>query len=256
MHVHAYAGFTRLPLFCSASHLLRMAWWSLTFMPLPQVDTTAGLVPGRWIRLFSALPLAGSRRALLAAGDGSPTAAARRLLQGGNVSSSASAPPRMCGPLSDRTPCRPATAAVLSWKREAEALGLDRPEHEPRPGAGSSSGGGVSTASAQGTLDAYIFYENAADSGRCEEREACICVKPGSPLLRIPAADGAGLLPALQLRLRGSAFASHPASRRWAPAGSSCSGLCPTTCGRRGRWGQAGGMPMLGWLRRANTAQA
>lgn len=164
-------------------------------MPLLQVDTTAGLTVGRWIRLFATKPLADSRRTLLAgdavggvAVDGSELAAvpARRLLTG-NVSSTASATPSMCGPPADRSPCRPATAAVLSWRREAEALGLDRPEHEA-PGAVHSGDGGVGTASAQGTLDAYIFMENAADSGRGGLGQAA-CARSGL-LLQSPALHG------------------------------------------------------------------
>lgn len=140
---------------------------------LLQVDTTVGLTVGRWIRLFAAQPLAVSRRGLLS-GEAAGCAAgklgtaarlpARRLLAG-NASSAGSGPRRMCGPAGDRQPCRPVTESVLSWQRAAQALGLDRPEE----GAPLLSGGGDSgTASAPGTLDAYLYMENAVDSGRCE----------------------------------------------------------------------------------------
>ncbi|EFN53345.1 hypothetical protein CHLNCDRAFT_137073 [Chlorella variabilis] len=77
---------------------------------------------------------------------------------------------RMCGRKGDRHRCRRIRKAMKEWEKEAEALGLGQPEV---PGASSSGeegdeqGGEKAPAtSAAGTLDAYIFFNNAVDSGK------------------------------------------------------------------------------------------
>ena len=64
----------------------------------------------------------------------------------------------------------PLTPGLLEIKRQAEALGLDRPEHSSTSSGsvGSSAGTGgdrVVAAGANGSLDAYLYGDNAADSG-------------------------------------------------------------------------------------------
>lgn len=103
---------------------------------------------------------------------------ARRLLADTNSSSGTDGvqQPLLCGKPGARQRCRQVTEAMWEWKREAEALGLDQPE-DASEAEGSSvgaaatddgSGEQATAASAQGTMDAYMYGENAVDSGSGE----------------------------------------------------------------------------------------
>lgn len=60
----------------------------------------------------------------------------------------------------------PLTPGLLEIKRQAEALGLDLPEHSLSSGSSAGAGGDrVVAAGANGSLDAYLYGNNAADSG-------------------------------------------------------------------------------------------
>lgn len=96
---------------------------------------------------------------------------------------------RMCGRKGDRHRCRRIRKAMKEWEKEAEALGLGQPEV---PGASSSGeegdeqGGEKAPAtSAAGTLDAYIFFNNAVDSGKCKcaglPAVAACCLRAPAP---------------------------------------------------------------------------
>ena len=106
---------------------------------------------GQWVRLFAVKPLATRRRRQLLQ--------ERRQLLAGNGTQAAGA-------------FLPLTPALLEIKRQAEALGLDLPEHSLSSGSGSGSGSSVGgggdrvvAAGANGSLDAYLYGNNAANSG-------------------------------------------------------------------------------------------
>lgn len=116
---------------------------------LLQVDTTQGLTVGTWVRLFAEKPLAVAPA----------TQAGRRLLagerRGGRQPLQA-----LGGALGGAAPYLPLSDAVAAALQQAAGAGLG--EHDEHVGADSSR---PAAASAAGTLDAYLYGENAADSG-------------------------------------------------------------------------------------------
>ena len=130
-----------------------------------QVNTTASIVVGSWVRLLAATPLASA-----------PPARGRRRLAGAAAVQQPA--PR---PLIDAfagqgagcdAACQQAWQTIREWRQAVHELGLDRPEHAAgclEDGAGGDGCFGAS--SAAGTLDAYLYGENAVDSGRGECRQ-------------------------------------------------------------------------------------
>lgn len=121
-----------------------------------QVSTTAGFRKGQWVRLFARAPSATARRALQAqqpavAGKAEAEAAAARA---GGGSMGSTAPPRGFLPLPQ---------AFIEGREQVQELGLDRPEQ-----LNVTVGGGVQAAMADGTLDAYLYGNNAVDSATSE----------------------------------------------------------------------------------------
>lgn len=116
--------------------------------PAPQVSTTEGMERGQWIRLFARSPLGTARRALLSslggrrAGVPQPQPAAASSAGGSRNSTQAG--------------FLPLPQAFIEGQQQVLELGLDQDEH------GAS---GVQTAVADGTLDAYLYGQNAVDSG-------------------------------------------------------------------------------------------
>ena len=113
---------------------------------------------GQWVRLFARSPLGTARRILLSgpggrrAGVPEPQPAAAP--SGGGDS----------GWNSTQAGFLPLPLAFIEGRQQALELGLDKDEH------GAS---GVQTAVADGTLDAYLYGQNAVGSGSSE------CKRPG-----------------------------------------------------------------------------
>jgi len=121
-----------------------------------QVSSTAGISVGQWVRLWVQQPTqpAASRRLLLGQDEAAAAGGWRQLLQGRNGGSSgAPAGNQTYLPLS-------AAAAAARFSFASEALEA----HGAVPGSGALPPHPV-VASAGGTLDAYLYGENAVDSG-------------------------------------------------------------------------------------------
>ncbi|PSC76403.1 Zinc finger CCCH domain-containing 64 [Micractinium conductrix] len=115
-----------------------------------QVTNTGGMWVGRWVRLFAAQPLR--------------SVVGRRLLRGPNgrdglgdaATGRAARPEPGFVPLPD---------SLYEAGREAQLLGLDQPEDGGIDRDGDGVSDWVPAASADGTLDAYLYHENVVSSG-------------------------------------------------------------------------------------------
>lgn len=162
--------------------------------------STSGIQVGRWVRLWAAAPSAtipvfrrrlaqqadevqeaqpevqqeqqrglalGGRRG--AAGLATAAASLRRLLAA-NATAVAPSAVAQPGKPAPGPRFRPLTLGMLEAKRDAEELGLGLPEgdFDGEDEAADGSGGRAPALAAGGTLDAYIYGNNAVDSGSSE----------------------------------------------------------------------------------------
>ena len=147
-----------------------------------------GIEVGKWVRLFAQQPNGRGRRRLLQEEprmqqpeQPGPERRQRALLQGKPLAQEQPAPPqrKQAGPrpLGNQTTAAavgikggggslPLPAAFIEGRRQAIELGLGMPEHAE---------GGVQAADADGTLNSYLYGNNAADSGPREWCTATAC---------------------------------------------------------------------------------
>ena len=182
------------------------------------VSSTAGIQAGHWVRVFARSPLRSGRR-LLAEEGGEPLRANSTALGSRNsrVPAPVPAPEKPSVNSSSGTPSEdgflPLPQAFIEGAQQAEELGLG--------GAEQSSPAGASAAVAPGTLDAYLYGFNAADSGSSER------MGPAP-------ACAAGCVEASAVELRWIPHAFTPADCKLlqAPSAANASALCPGGWGR------------------------
>lgn len=134
--------------------------------PCSQVSSTAGIAKGQWVRLFARSPSGrAARRALLA----EPLATAMDTglaSQHAGADQAEAAAVRNGGNSTRRTVQRgflPLPEAFVEGQQQVQELGLDRAEH-----LNITVGAAVQPAMAGGTLDAYLYGQNAVDSATSE----------------------------------------------------------------------------------------
>ena len=159
-----------------------------------QVSTTQGIEVGKWVRLFAQKPNGRGRRRLLQEvprvqrpKQPEPQSRQQAPLQGKMPAQQQRQPPapqaKQAGlglphPAGNHTAAAaagdkgaggmlPLPAAFIEGRRQAIELGLGMPEH--------ATEGGVRAADADGTLNSYLYGNNAADSGPREWRTASAC---------------------------------------------------------------------------------
>ena len=139
---------------------------------MPQVTDTSAIKIGNWIRLFAAKPTA----------DAAQRITKRRLRKEG-LGGTVSATSLEAGGSAAADVTLPLTPAMEEGMHQAQTLGLDQIENED------NGGDLVHAYQADGTLDAYLYYNNAVDSGLSECR-----ARGGQPL---PLAQPLPVLPLL-----------------------------------------------------------